>query len=613
MASNDIIDSIICYQIDSEKWYKFRAKVFVDATGDGIVGFKAGAEYRIGRESKYEFNEKLAPKVADRATMGSSIMFNAFELNYEVDFEPPHWAERFSEKDLRFRDHSDFSAGYWWIEVGYPYDTIHDNEKIRDELLRQLLGVWAHIKREHKAKKYAIYWIGMIPGKRESRRLIGDYILNEKDIKKGKEFWDRVAYGGWFIDIHTIGGILAKNEPPEPSIADLRYKEYAYVRPYSIPFRCLYSKNIRNLLMAGRNISVSHVALGSTRVQGTCAVIGQAVGTAAYLCVKYNCLPREVCKKYIKELQQLLLKQDCYIINVRNEDPNDLARRAKVRASSSASLEFPEGNDLHELNIARGQLFPYSGDFLERISLRIISKRSDKVSLKLHLRSAKSVWDFSSEEDLAICEVEIPSKFDGWVDFDINLKVSPKKLYWIWLEPLRKVYWYHSSYEPTGTVAVCKPPYFEKTWVWVRGCYSLKLYPPSKPYEPENVINGVARPDTWPNLWISDPNLPLPQWLELDFGEEVTFNTIYLTFDTNLNFRYGYPPLYRARECVKDYIIYYLDENDFWRPIVKVWDNYHRHRIHKFERVKSNKIRIEVLSTNGDASARIYEVRVYDE
>ena len=612
----DEIEGVICYQIGTERWYRLKGRVFVDCTGDATIAHLAGAEYRVGRESRDEFGELLAPKEADRATMGSSLVFNAVDVGARVEFKPPPWAAKFpTEDDLAYRDHSDIEAGYWWIEVGYPYDTIRDDDKIRDELLRQLLGVWDHIKNygDHGAATYALYWIGMVTGKRESRRVVGDYILTERDVKERRLFPDRVAYGGWFMDVHTVGGILARDKPPEPSAADPRYREYALVRPYSIPFRCLYSKNVRNLMMAGRNISVTHVALGTTRLQATCAVIGQAVGTAAYLCTKYGCSPRDVYREHIWELQQLLLKQDCYIIGVKNEDPNDLARRARVRASSSAVLEFERGDEPHELVAPRAQLFPVSEDRIDRVSLLLESRRDDEATVVLHLRSAEDVWDFESEEDLAVSEARVPPRSRSWVTFELSAKVEPRRLYWVWLEPCPGVSWMHSDREPTGTVAAWKPPCFEKTWQWVRGSYTLAIDPPSRPYGPENVVSGVARPERWPNLWVSDPRAPLPQWIELDFGEPVTFNTIYLTFDTHLNRRVSYPRFYRAPECVRDYVVYYEDERGFWRPAAIVRGNYHRRRVHRFDPVTSERLRVEVLATNGDRSARIYEIRVYME
>ena len=471
MKSKKIIKGVRCIQLGSEKVFNIYGRFFIDATGDGSVAALAGAEYRIGREARKEFNESLAPEKADKYTMGSSILFCARDTGKPTRFIPPSWAIDYpSDKDLPFRDHKNIASGYWWIEIGAPFDTIEDNEKIRDELLQHLLGVWDHIKNHgnHGADNYVLDWIGMVPGKRESRRIIGDYILNENDIKKTRVFSDRVAYGGWFIDLHTIGGILAKNKPPEPICTVLQgdYREYdrRIVAPYSIPFRCLYSKNIKNLLLAGRDISVTHVALGSTRVMATCAVIGQAVGTAAHLCVKHKVLPENIYPNFIKELQQSLLKQDCFIPEVKNEDSRDFARKAKVIASSESPLLFEEGKDFCPLDIPRGQLFPFAGGYLERINLLLKSNVNKKMEIRFGLRKAKNIWDYESKDDLITSVSKIPSAGIFWIPFEIRQKLS-KGFYWVWLEAPKQVCWAHSKQIPFATVSLFKPL---NRWHWDR-------------------------------------------------------------------------------------------------------------------------------------------------
>jgi len=239
------IRTVIGIQSGSERVYKLNASYFIDCTGDGTVGAAAGAEYRIGRESRHEFGESLAPEQADNMTQGSSLLFRARDLGKPIPFAPPSWAEEYPNEealDRRARYHySSVSpygireyAGYWWIEVGVPFDIIDQNEEIRDELLRHLLGVWDHIKNhgDHKAENMAIDWIGMVPGKRESRRLMGDYILKEQDVRNNTPFYDRVAYGGWFIDIHTMGGILAKDKPPEALCGNRDLSDQLRIQPY---------------------------------------------------------------------------------------------------------------------------------------------------------------------------------------------------------------------------------------------------------------------------------------------------------------------------------------------------------------------------------------------
>ncbi len=328
MASENLIDAVIALRNSTEDLFTVRGKVFIDCSGDGRLGAEAGAEFRKGREGRDEFGESLAPPKPDNKTMGSSILFITRKHDRPMPFKPPNWIRKFPRcEDLPYRAHSSWEYGYWWVEWGGELDTIKDNERIRDELLAIALGVWDHIKNSGlhpESENWALEWIGFLPGKRESRRFIGDYILTQHDLQRGEVFEDGVAYGGWPIDLHPPEGIDTK-EPPNIAVK---------VPLYNIPFRCLYSRNIDNLLFAGRNISATHVAFGSTRVMGTCSVMGQAVGTAAALCVRYNCTPRELGKEAIKDLQQLLLKQDAYIIGVSNSDPYDLARMAEVKASS---------------------------------------------------------------------------------------------------------------------------------------------------------------------------------------------------------------------------------------------------------------------------------------
>ena len=351
------IRSVICYQYTTETEIHLSADIFVDATGHGTVGVLSGAKYRIGTENKYEFGEPSAPEVSNNHCMGDSLLFSARDRGEPVKFIAPEWAYHFSEEDLAIRPHTsrmvfnasdgsvysekkagsrqlpdyyDSTSGYWWIEVtGHGDEMTQGSEEIRDKLIRCVYGVWDHLKNvsDHGVENYDLDWVGIVPGHRESRRLDGDYVLTENDILANRVFPDAVAYGGWPMDVHCDGGIFSK----QPSVA------VSYEGSYTIPYRCFYSKNIGNLMMAGRDISTSKMAFSSTRVMGTCAVGGQAVGTAAALAIKYGCTVAEVGTEYITELQQQLLKNDCFIPGFRNEDPLDLARKTTVSADSETA------------------------------------------------------------------------------------------------------------------------------------------------------------------------------------------------------------------------------------------------------------------------------------
>lgn len=326
-GEEDRVVSIDAEQLTTEKKFRFTGTLFLDATGDGSLGAKVGAEYRIGREAGSLYGETLAPEKGDGCTMGNSLMFSARDMGHPVPFIKPYWANTYTEEQLKFRDHSDVTSGYWWIELGGgKYDTIKDAELLRDELLKAVYGVWDHIKNggSHGAENMELEWVGFLAGKRESRRLIGDYVLNENDCMGKTEFPDTVAYGGWPMDIHTVEGFL--NEEDNPTV----WNKVNGI--YPIPYRCLYSKNVKNLFLGGRAISCSHVAFSSTRVMATCAVVGQAAGTAAAIALSKGCDPAGV-MEYMDELQQDLLKQDCYLPGVRNTDGRDLARCMRVEAS----------------------------------------------------------------------------------------------------------------------------------------------------------------------------------------------------------------------------------------------------------------------------------------
>lgn len=470
-SGEDGIESAIVLRHSTEDVFLIKAKVFLDCSGDGRLGVEAGAEFHMGREAQSEYGESLAPPVADHYTLGSTILFTAREYDRPMPFRTPSFARKFPTcEDLPHRGHNTWEYGYWWVEWGGELNIIRDGEKIRDELLAVALGVWDHIKNSGKhptSENWALQWIGAMPGKRESRRFIGDYVLKEQDCKAGETFEDGVAFGGWPIDLHPPKGVYDK-EPPFLSIK---------IPLYNIPFRCLYSKNIKNLMFAGRNISASHVAFGSTRVMATCSVLGQAAGTAAALCVKHQCTPRELGNNAVKELQQTLLKDDAYIIGAVNSDSCDLARNAEVRASS----------------------------------------------------------------------------------------------------------------EMQGAPAC-------------------------------NVINGVGRGVyTQNNRWMSDPQQPMPQWLELRFKEPQRIKEVHLVFDTGLNRQLtlsqsdgttksmirGPQP-----ECVKDYELQVVN-GESAKTVASVTGNYQRKQVHTFDPETANGIRLNISATNGIPSASVFEVRVY--
>jgi hypothetical protein len=315
--------------------FLIEAKWFADCSGDGRLGAEAGADLNEGREARAIHDEPLAPEQADNNRLGSSIMFMSREHATTQVFIPPNWIRKFTKDDFKgHRDIFSYEYGYWWFEWGGHLDTIKDNETIRHELLRIALGVWDYVKNsgDHPGSaNYALDWVAAIPGKRESRRFLGRHVLTEKDIFNPNARPDAVAYGGWPIDLHPVEGVDA---PEKPACAHHGFKHL-----YSIPYGCYCSRNVENLFFAGRNISATHIAFGSTRVMATCSIGGQAIGTAVALLTskKAHSSSELATSEGLQTLRQRLLRDDAFIPGVRHEDAADLASTALISASSESS------------------------------------------------------------------------------------------------------------------------------------------------------------------------------------------------------------------------------------------------------------------------------------
>ena len=311
MNKNRIV-SVKAWQSNAETFHVVRAKYFADCSGDSILCPLTNAEYMYGREAKAEFGESIPPEVADKKTMGMSCLFQIRETDHKVEFTPPSWAYKYeTDADLPYKDH-DRGNNFWWIEIGGEWDCIHDTDKCRDELLKICYGVWDHMKNrgEHDVDNWELEWIGFLPGKRESRRYIGKYIVTQNDVEAEGRFDDIVAYAGWTMDDHFPEGFYYR--AGHPTIY------HPAPQPWGLPLRCMISKNIENLVFAGRNISVTHAALSSSRVMATCAILGQALGTAVALATESDKSVEDV---DIAKLQQTLMEDDCYIPWHRRELP----------------------------------------------------------------------------------------------------------------------------------------------------------------------------------------------------------------------------------------------------------------------------------------------------
>ncbi|MFA5688835.1 MAG: FAD-dependent oxidoreductase [Kiritimatiellales bacterium] len=602
---------------------RYRGKYFIDCTGDGWVGYYAGAKCRFGRESREEFNETAAPLQADNITMSGCIIGNmalsyrADDMGEPVNYVPPSWAYKLPPATEFNRTPRAFKIGQWWLEHPGDVNDLDDPEFARDELVRITFGYWGFIKNawENKdvARNYALAYVPHMNALRETRRLVGDYIMKQQDMEAGTNFPDRISYGGWKLDIHHPRGIL--------SGAGGAY-DYAELVPiYSIPFRSTYSTNIANLFFAGRNMSVTHVALGSVRVMSTLATVGQAAGTAAALCAQREITPRELGHQYIDELQQILLKNDQYIPDVVNEDVADLARSAEITASSTqvfskfATLESMSTSTAHELDRPRAVMFPAGlTRYLGTVGLCMSSECDEPIDVILHVREADESGDFSSTSDITVAKAKVlPGKMSH-VTFDLDCRIS-KPYVWLWIPKTPGVKWFLMEESmPGGCRAYCG----NEKWKSDNGQYAFFAEPAlsvQSSHRPENIIDGITRnigggATEESHQWVSDSEQIMPQWVELDFEKIVQLNKVQLTFDTDINRRMPERPA--SKKCVKDYYIEIYDGN-VWERVMDVKDNFLRHRVHCFPTISGSKLRVVIEATNGDPSARIFEIRTYND
>ena len=603
LCENGVIKCVYARQCGSELEYTVYADNFIDASGDGALGFKAGAEFRMGREGRAEFNEPLAPEQPDSKTMGTSICFRAEDVGHPIKFEAPSWAYKInSDDDLPYRMHSNPTSGYWWLEYGGEVNTIADNEEIYKVLRSVLFGMWDHVKNggDHGAENYAISWVSSVGGKRESRRFMGDYILKQSDVLEHPRFPDAVAYGGWPIDIHPPEGVFGKGHPGSTP-------PFIFPGLFPIPFRSLYSRNISNLMMAGRNISVTHVALGSTRLMATCGLLGQAVGTAAALLKKYNCTPRELYQDHSAELRQLLQKRDAAIPGFPVHIDDDLALQAKLSADSSYAFVMEDAErfiplvaidtptkkfdpcDVAPEDRRIGMKFLWDGQDLKRISFKFNNPTAGSQKVTLRIRK-----EFFDANDIAAATQIIPQG-ESVVAFDFDLKLASGSYALI----------FDDAPELQIGVSSRHLPGFERK---LDGCYLnyehpvCEFSPMQYPYDASRVVNDNGRSvDGAPSLWMADG---VAATLKLEWENPVALNEVDIVFDTNLD-RFKLEQI--APECVKAFVI----EAD-GKEIYREDDNTQRFVRCKFSALLTvSKLELKITGTNGDNNARVVAVRCF--
>lgn len=569
------IRSVRAFCAQNSTMYELSAPLFCDASGDGVVGFQAGAAFRMGAESQEEFGEKFAPSAEYGELLGHSLYFYTKDTGRPVRFVPPAYALDDITKIPRYRrfNSKEFGCQLWWIEYGGRLDTVHDTETIKWELWKVVYGVWNHIKNSGQfpeAETMTLEWVGTIPGKRESRRFEGDYMLTQHDVVEQREHPDAVAFGGWSIDLHPADGIFSE----KPGCNQWHSKGI-----YQIPYRCLYSRNVPNLFLAGRIISASHVAFGSTRVMGTSAHVGQAVGMAAALCVQSGQQPRDLTNpERMAQLQQELLKTGQHIPGHILHDPADLTHQATITASSEFVLtELPPDGPLQPLTDSAAQMLPLSAGPVPQMTAWVTA--SQDTTLTIELRQSSKAQNHTPDVTLQTLTIPLrKGKQAVSLPFEATL-TEPQYVFVCFLKN-EHIQLQYSNLRLTGVLAV-----FNKTNPAVSnygkqeptediGVETFEFWCPERRpkghnialrmesgiqlFGADNVRNGLQRPTNQPNAWLANPTDPNPT-LTLSWPSNQQISRIELFFDAD----FDHPletvimlnPETQSPFCVADYVL----------------------------------------------------------
>ena len=548
----DTIKSVRAFCSQNSTAYEITAPVFVDASGDGIVGFLAGAAFRIGSESRAEFGEMFAPEKATNELLGHTIYFYSKDTGRPVKFIPPNFALKDVTRIPRWRDikFNDTGCRLWWLEWGGNLDTIHDSEKIKWELWRVAYGVWNHIKNSGQfpeAETLTLEWVGTIPGKRESRRFEGDYLIKQQDLIEQRRHEDAVSFGGWAIDLHPADGVYSPESPCQ---------QWHSKGVFQIPYRTMYSRNITNLFLAGRIISATHIAFGSTRVMGTCAHSGQAVGMAAAICARMKLKPRDLlAAPRMKELQRDLLRAGQYIPGVALEDAADLARTAQVSASSELKLSelLPSGETM-PLTTSWAMMLPVQPGAMPDVELLL--NVSVTTMLRAELRVSSKPDNHTPDVTLATREFKLAAGSKQKLPLKFDAETDVARYAFVCLLQNDAVSVHLSDQRLTGVLAVtqkyipamAKSPRQEpppesgiesfEFWLPQRRPagknLAMKIHPPLAVFGAANLTNGLARPTNQPNAWVADFAHEQPE-LRLSWDKPQVISRIELGFDTDFD------------------------------------------------------------------------------
>jgi hypothetical protein len=652
------IVSVKAYCAMAETWYVFRAPFFADCSGDGILGSLSGARYRYGVEARAEFDEPMCPETPTQETMGMSLQLRARDAGRPMPFVKPGWVDlTLGEGDFGpYRPVNEHffpdTGGFWWLEWGGELDTVHDTLRIKDEVQRITLAVWDYLKNRSPLSErlvtYELDWMGAVPGKRESRRFEGDHILTMGDVDGQADFPDAVAYGGWGFDHHPPGGFHDKDNP----------STHRYLRgPHNIPLRSLYSRNVTNLFLAGRNISASHYALSSTRVMLTCAQLGEAVGAAATHAGRACRDLRELLRPHLTSaVQHDLLRADHHIHGHAASLPDDIAGEAAVTASSTYAFDAAAASwGTETLTGPRMQLLAIASERVDGVRLHV--DVTSPTELAYHFHQGPENASTYPEERLMTGRISLSAGEGQRVMLPIDCAIGrPGWHFLVFVEnpdvrlhvvesPPGSLRYYPRPEDPirpnpfsTWTLrslpigqrratdadgaAVLAPQWSEHALRrrelshFLGFAYACEVLPAQHLHGPSNLVNAHSRPTNLPNLWVSAPTgFERPEWVSLEWPESRDITGVQVLFDSALHFHFGQSwqgyPVRAVPTLVREYRILACLDDGNEVTVAEVRDNHLRNRRHEARIRGVRSVRLECLSTHGVERAQVYAVRVF--
>lgn len=570
------IVAVEAFNPQNETIYKILGKWFCDASGDGAVAYMAGAMYRMGAEETEVYNEGFSPSEAYGKLLGHTIFMYTKQSDKPVKYVAPSFAlqDMTCIPKLHQITPDQFGCNYWWFEYGGDMDTIADSEQIKMELWKVVYGAWNHIKNSGlypEAANLTLEWVGVIPGKRESRRFEGLYTLTQHDIVQQTVFPDAIAYGGWAIDLHPAAGVYSAL----PSC-----NQYHSKGIYSIPYRCYVSKDIDNLFLVGRIISASHVAFGSTRVMITSAFGGQAVGTAAALCKAYSCNPAGLLEEErMRALQQELSRDGQSIPYVPIRQDNNLITKAEIKASSTMLLDgFVFNGEWQSLDFSRGMLLPLAGDTCYTFDLDIWGETETILTADLMVSSKP--YNYTPDVLLERVKCSVTTGIQK-VRINFSVPVPQSQYTFLILRRNEQVRIGLSDKRMTGILSVANkfnkavnnlgkqlPPegsgfesfeFFTPERRPAGKLFSMNITPALTSFGVAELQNGYVRPYMQANAWVADWNDSEPR-LTFRWEDIQTIHRVRLYLDNDTDhpmetIQWGHPED-RMPYCIEDFEIF---------------------------------------------------------